>query len=130
MGMIVKLKDNAYVEWSGVTDSPVSSVMDKAEMIEFVKDQQLRTMHLRPGELEAIEDPQLRELKQKLFDLEVNNRLERVEKNGTSSHHGTTLESLLSFNRAGKGETHVKTAEELIEIYTYTEDKKGQWPWR
>jgi hypothetical protein len=124
--MIVKLKDNAYVEWSSCTDSPVSYVMDKAEMIEFVKDQQLRQMHLRPGELEAIEDPRLRQLKQELFDREVNNRLERIEKNGTSSMIGHTLGDFLSFNRAGKGGSHVKTAEELIEIYTYTPEKKEQ----
>lgn len=128
MGMIVKLKENAYVDWSSVCDAPSSSVMTKEEMVEFVKDQQLREMRLRPGELEK-EEGRAGEIQRELFDLKVNQRLERIEKNGCSSAIGHTLQDFLDFNRAGKGETHLKTVEEIIETYTYTPEKKGQWPW-
>ena len=131
MGMIVKLAEDKYVDWSGCCDAPATGVMSRSDMEEFVKDQELREMRLRPGEIEKMEGRE-KEITQELFDLRVKQRLDRIEKNGiekngTSSMHGSSAKSLVAGNRAGPKETCL-TIDEIIEAYTWTPEKKGKWP--
>ena len=50
-------------------------------------------------------------------------RMDRAEATGTSSLVGDDLAAALRFNRAGPNEEHMKTVEELVEHYTFTNDK-------
>ena len=50
-------------------------------------------------------------------------RMDRAEATGTSSLVGDDLAVALSFNRAGPNDEHLKTVEELVEHYTFTNDK-------
>jgi len=45
-------------------------------------------------------------------------RMDRAEATGTSSKVGDDLASALSLNCAGPNGAHVKTVEELVELYT------------
>ena len=51
-------------------------------------------------------------------------RMERADKNGTSTFSGATREDLLAINRAGKNEVHLEL-DELIEHYTVSGDANG-----
>ena len=86
--VLVKL-GTKYVEWSTVTDSPVSYGMTREQLEAFTK--------------EEYGNEGLREIPA---------RLARIERTGCSSHVDT-LESLVAVNRAGPGETEA-TLEELI----------------
>jgi hypothetical protein len=50
-------------------------------------------------------------------------RMDRADVIGTSSLVGDDLAAALSFNRAGPNEEHLKTVEELVGHYTFTNDK-------
>ena len=91
--LIVKLAPDCYVEWSTVTDSPISSTMTLEQLHGYILDE-----YGRSG-LERLPA-----------------RLERVESTGTSGLGGTTLDELLLVNRAGDGDAHL-TREEIIERY-------------
>lgn len=123
--MIVRLAQDKYVDWSGVTDSPVTSVMGREEMEAFVRDIEARQI----GKDKLHDQGEVGTLARELLEKSVAKRLDRLDKNGTTSMTGTTLESLLGFNRAGPNETHLKTVEEIIEVYTYDPKKRGFWPW-
>lgn len=83
-----------YGEWSTVVDAPVTELTsDLDELTSYTR--------WKYGEDGVRELPE---------------RLARVEKTGVSSCHGVTTESLLSGNRAGKGETEL-TLTQLIDEY-------------
>jgi hypothetical protein len=127
MGSIVKLGDNRYVEWSGVTDSPSSGLMDKETMEDYVHGQEVHSLGYRVVD---DSDDQLRKVEQELVELRVKKRLERLEQNGHTSlaFPDMSVADYIAGNRAGPKETTL-TLEEIIELYTYTPDKKGKFPW-
>lgn len=82
---IVKLTEGErswYLIWSSISDSPSTYGMSLAELHDYVRDE--------------FGASGLRDLPE---------RLERVERYGTSCLPATTAEELISFNRAGPGET-------------------------
>jgi len=94
---IVKIEDK-YFEWSTCVDAPVTPAMDINELKEYIKDE-----YGRSGLMELPE------------------RLERVNKQGTSSHLGETVEDVILHNMAGKNGEKL-TKEEILEQYA----KQGQ----
>jgi len=83
-----------YGEWSTIVDAPVTDLTsDLDELTAYIRRQY--------GEEGVRELPE---------------RLARVEKAGVSSYHGVTTESLLSGNRAGKGESELSLTQ-LIDEY-------------
>jgi hypothetical protein len=89
---IVKLRDK-YLEWSTIVDAPVSSAMTLDGLRSYIWEK-YGTNHAS----------------------ELDERLERVERNGTSSLAGHTAEDLVRSNRAGKNETRL-TVDEILEQY-------------
>lgn len=89
---IIKIKDQ-YLEWSTVVDAPVTYGMSLTEFEEFTKEEY--------GQHGLMELPK---------------RLERVERKGTSSMMDSSLESLVSYNRAGENSTCI-TLDEIYERY-------------
>lgn len=125
MGIFVKLAEDKYVEWSGVCDAPTSSVLTFQDV-----EDEVYAVEERKHRREDLEDQsELGASIRKAVELSAEARLNRLRNTGTTSAVGTDLESILRSNRAGPGETHLKTAQEIIDTYTYTSDKKGQWPW-
>lgn len=123
MGVILKLAEDKYVEWSGVVDAPVSSVMGKKEVEEYLK-----ILHSREEKVEYETDPKILAMKKEIVESKVKQRMERVETNGTSSAMaGDTMENTVAGNRAGPREKTL-TVTEIIELYTYTPEKKGKFP--
>ena len=86
---IIKIKDR-YFEWSTIVDAPVTYGMTLDELKEYIK--------------EEYGNEGLSGLPQ---------RLERVEKYGTSSHYHESVKQLCSSNRAGENEKHIS----LKQIY-------------
>lgn len=80
---IVKI-NNQYLEWSTVVDAPVTFGMSLDEFKEYYRDEYGESGMNGLGK-----------------------RLKRVEEKGVSSHLDNSLDSLLSFNRAGPKETHL-----------------------
>ena len=123
MGVILKLAENKYIEWSSNVDAPVSSVMTKQECWEYIQEIEKREQKISPEM-----SPELIELKNKVVEVAAQQRMDRIEKNGTSSLvPGDTMENTVAFNRAGIKESCL-TLGEIIELYTYTPDKKGKFP--
>lgn len=91
--LIAKLAPDCYVEWSTITDSPITSTMTLEQLRGYILEE-----YGRAG-LERLPA-----------------RLERVERTGTSGLDGGTLESLLVCNRAGENEANA-TLEEIIKRY-------------
>jgi hypothetical protein len=89
---IIKIKDK-YFEWSSIVDAPVTYGMSKDELKSYIKG-----MYGEKG---------LRELPTRLL---------RVEKTGTSFVDRTSLDDLISFNRAGENEENL-TKDEIYQIY-------------
>ena len=89
---LIKIKDQ-YLEWSTVVDAPVTYGMTLEELHIFIKEEY--------GNSGLVELPQ---------------RMERIEKNGTSSNMRISLESLISDNRAGPNETCL-SLDEIYERY-------------
>lgn len=84
-----------YCEWSTVVDAPVTHLMTQVELRAY--------MQAEYG------DSGVRNLDE---------RLARVEQQGTSCRLGTTVQNLLNFNRAGPNEAHIGTLEEMVTAYT------------
>jgi hypothetical protein len=124
MGIFVKLAEDKYVEWSGVTDSPTSSILTFKD----VEDQVYSLEERKYSRRDLEDEGELGQTLSKAVKLAAEARLERLRTLGTTSAIGDNLESLLRFNRAGPNETHLKTVEEIIEAYTFTAEKKGKWP--
>ena len=80
-------KRDFYLEWSTVVDAPTTFGMSLDEFKDFYRQEY--------GNQEMQQLPQ---------------RLERVERTG-SSEHGKTLDDVLIANRAGKNETEISKAE-------------------
>lgn len=90
---IVKLAEDKFVEWSTIVDAPVTYILSKEGMIEYLDAEYGRAS-------------------------KENNvvRVDRADKTGTSSMMGDDLESIVSGNRAGPKETEISLAE-IIEQY-------------
>lgn len=89
---IIKL-NNKYLEWSTIVDAPTTEGMTLSEFREYYK-QRYGTSSMD----------------------EFADRMQRVDETGTSSLMGESLDSLISGNRAGEGETTL-TKEEIIKQY-------------
>lgn len=93
---IVKLTDagrDYYLEWSTIVDAPVTSGMSLKEF---------RSHYQQEYGREGIRG--------------LDERMNRVESTGTSSHHHDSAEDTISCNRAGDGETRL-TMEQIIDHY-------------
>jgi hypothetical protein len=90
---IIKL-DNLYCEWSTIVDAPVSQLLP----LDIFTDWYV----YRYGEEGRKELP---------------DRLERVEKQGTSAYFKQTVDDLIRGNRAGENEKHL-TKRQIIEEYS------------
>jgi hypothetical protein len=93
---IVKLNDghrDFYLEWSSVVDAPVTYGMSLAEFRAYYRE----------------------EYGNSSMD-ELERRLDRVNLRGTSCFTADSAKDLISFNRAGKGETCL-TLEQVIDAY-------------
>ena len=93
MGRSIVKIDEYYLEWSSVVDAPVTFGMPLEEFEEYYR--------ARYGidSLDGLAD-----------------RMERVEKTGTSSRLDKNLEEFIASNRAGKNETCL-TLEEIKDWY-------------
>ncbi len=92
---MAKLADDAYVEWSTVVDAPVTYVMTRREMHEYV----LRE-YGRMG-IGALNEAELARLD---------------GQHGTTSQF-TSLAEILGYNRAGNLDEHLSTVEALLARY-------------
>lgn len=93
---IVKLRGDGtdyFMEWSTIVDAPVTHGMSWEEFEEYYR---RKYREAGMAELPA--------------------RMERVNKNGTSSLDQLTARQLISGNRAGSGETELTTAQ-IIDAY-------------
>lgn len=92
---ITDQKDNKdyYLEWSSVVDAPVTYGADLKTFKEYYEKEYGRSS----------------------MD-SLNDRLERVEKQGTSCSLGSTLDEMISYNRAGENETTI-TKEQILDKY-------------
>jgi hypothetical protein len=123
MGMIVKLAEDKYVEWSSVVDAPSSSVMNHQEL-----EQYLKATHEREEGLFYEQDPKLKALKMELVATKISQRLARLAQKGTSAvDEDVTVDTVIAGNRAGPNETEL-SIKEIIELYTYSAAKKGKFP--
>jgi hypothetical protein len=118
---IVKLAEDKFVQWSTICDAPVSSVMSEAECRAHLENeiQSSVGVHASSQKLQASQ--------RALFEEQLQERWARIEEYGTSAYDGTTAEDLVSGNRAGVREARL-TTEEIIELYTWSEEKKGKFP--
>lgn len=89
---IVRLRDH-YMEWSTVSDAPTTKLMPLDRFLKWY-----RRTYSESGMKELPE------------------RMERVERTGTSAYH-ETAESVITGNRAGLGETAL-TLDEIYECYS------------
>lgn len=96
MGFIVKLDGDKYIEWSRVVDAPMSYIMSRKEMYNHLIEQREKTLASKESSEE---------------------RLVRADKYGTSLIGKTSVEEIISFNRAGDNESCL-SLEEIIEKYT------------
>lgn len=100
---IVKVKDY-YLEWSTVTDSPVTFGMEKATFVRYYRAEYGR------GGLRALEK-----------------RLERVEEHGSSAHESDGWPpDLFKGNRAGPDESSL-TEDEIYRAYCLCEPIRDGW---
>ena len=97
---IVKI-DKWYFDWSTVVDAPVTYGMTLEGLKEWYR--------FEFGE-------------QGMKDLPE--RLERVEKHGTSAIPSQTVDQLITFNRAGDNEENL-SKEMIVEKYVLTEDEES-----
>lgn len=103
MGRFIVKLENHYLEWSTITDSPVTFGVPLNVFKHYYRDEY--------GESSAAE---------------LERRLERVEKQGTSSRSGHTVEDLIAGNRAGPNEARL-TLEEIIKAYCLQEPIRDGW---
>lgn len=93
---IIKLSEENtswYLEYSSVVDAPITYGMSLEEFKEYYQEEYGRSSMA-----------------------ELENRLQRVEERGTSSHVDTSVEEQLAFNRAGENETCL-SIKEIINKY-------------
>jgi hypothetical protein len=92
---IVKLPHSTrpYLEWSSIVDAPVTRGMSLEELREHIKREY--------GNEGVYGFP---------------DRMRRVEARGSSLTDGSTARDVVSFNRAGRGETCLTMAQ-LVEVY-------------
>lgn len=103
-----------YLEWSTVVDAPVTFGMTRDELEDHMT-VAAENSYFR----ESVDDPIIREA----INREVEQRLERLDAKGTSFVDSTGKE-LLSFNRAGKNETHFNE-DQIIEWYCVKKQDPG-----
>ena len=121
--VILKLAEDKFVEWSTVVDAPTTSVMDLGELKEF-----LQELHARNEGLMQETNPKIKAMKQEIVRLQVQKRLDRVLQTGTSSLiPDDSLAGYIETNRAGPQESCLTLAE-IIELYTFTPEKQGKFP--
>ncbi len=89
--IIVKLADDKYIEWSTVADGPVTYVCTRKQMGEHLT-------HTARDESD---------------NYQVEQRLERADKYGSSLHKPTTAQEILAGNRAGPNESEL-TLDQII----------------
>lgn len=82
-----------YLEWSTVVDAPVTRGMSRGEFEAYYRQEN--------GERGMDELPE---------------RMARVDAKGTSSLHDPSVNSVLSGNRAGKGETRL-TKDQILDFF-------------
>lgn len=92
MGVIVKLGPDQYLLWSTLSDAPVTHVMTRQSMLNWL----LANRDLRDDAPEV--------------------RMERTDQNGTSTIPGESMEDFIRYNRAGP-EGKTLTVEEILEKY-------------
>ena len=73
------------------------------------------------------QDPALYETVKKTGDATTAARWERVMGTGSSALDGFGLKSIQAWNRAGKNESSI-SVDQIIELYTWDESKKGKFP--
>jgi hypothetical protein len=98
MGRMIAKFGGKYCEWSTVVDAPVTYLMEKDDFVDYIRQEY--------GKTGLVELPQ---------------RMERVELNGTSSLDGRSEKDLIRYNRAGENESRITTQKALIERYTFKE---------
>lgn len=103
MGRFIVKLEGYYLEWSEVVDAPTTFGMPLEEFKEYYRE--------RYGEAS-------------MDQLEP--RLERVEKNGTSSLGGWSAGDFVAGNRAGPKESSL-TIEEIIKAYCLREPIRNGW---
>jgi hypothetical protein len=95
---IIKLEDQ-YLEWSTVVDAPVTFGMSLEEFTEYYKvEYGCRAMRF-----------------------EFKDRMDRVEKTGTSALLYDSVDEVIEHNRAGKDETCL-SKEQIIDFYIRNKD--------
>lgn len=95
--LICKFEDGPteyYLEWSTVVDAPITFGMS----------------------LEDFKEYYLEEYGRNGMEFDFQQRMERVEKYGTSSHLHSSVDDLIAFNRAGNNETRL-TKDQIIDWY-------------
>ncbi len=98
---ICKLQDGDkvyYMEWSAITDTPATFGLSLEEFKEYYQE-----AYGTQGMLGLPE------------------RLERVDKTGTSCYETTSVDDLIAYNTAGKNDTTI-TKEQIIEGYCRRND--------
>lgn len=104
--MIIKLKDNKYVQWSKSSDSP-SYVMTFEEACELIR-QDFSVRALQLGQ-----DPNSEAVNTKVQGL-----IEILKTTGYSSPNpGVTIADIEKYNRAGPDESHL-SIDEIIKQYS------------
>ena len=88
-----KLNKDWYLEWSSIVDAPVTYGLELDEFKKYYKEE-----YGREGMSE------------------LQDRLDRVEKTGCSSRHGSTLDDILASNRAGEKEECL-TKEQMLDKF-------------
>lgn len=97
-----KTKKVYYFEWSTIVDAPCTYMMSFEEFLEWYRAE--------------YGDRGMRDLQE---------RLERVERNGTSEFGlKPSYKDFISYNRAGENESRIKTISKMIEYYL-PEQKEG-----
>ena len=97
---LLKLTDKQgndfYMEWSTVVDAPVTYGMPLEEFTQFYRE----------------------EYGNSSMRGEFQDRMERVEKNGSSHRRGESAQDIIECNRAGEGETEL-SYEDIVRIYCH-----------
>lgn len=104
MGRMIAEFGGRYVEWSSVVDAPTTYLMTEEELKTFLLQEY--------GYKDGLQD--------------LNDRLERVRKTGTSSRMRETKESLLRGNHAGEKGANIATEAEMVAKYTQPSEEASQ----
>lgn len=99
---IIKIEDY-YLEWSTIVDAPITFGMKLEDFVDYY------AQWYGESSISGLDD-----------------RLARVEKNGTSSMIGKTLDELISGNRAGPDKSCL-TKDELYQAWCLRKPIRGGW---